>query len=198
MSKICQECLIDTPLCEFEDNSIFCIICNVDILNEKINKISLNDNHILNNELVIKWILVDKYFLNINRKDEFKFGNDINKKYFNAKKDTNQWTTYFSEHLVFEILKKNNENPRRPKKINSLLPDWETNNYIYEVKSRSYSTTGTIGEKILGVPYKYSDIPILYKKPLRIILFGYQEYEAINKFNLFNPKSENKKKIINL
>lgn len=86
----------------------------------------------------------------------------------------------------------------RPKKINGYNPDWETPNAIYEVKTRNWTTTGTVGEKILGTPYKYSDIPILYKKPLYIVVIAYQEYEAINKFKLFDDKSERKNKIINL
>lgn len=43
-------------------------------------------------------------------------------------------------------------------------------------------TPGTAGEKILGVPLKYGELPRLYKKPLQIILVGYQEYEAREKF----------------
>ncbi|OGI57311.1 hypothetical protein A3B85_00285 [Candidatus Nomurabacteria bacterium RIFCSPHIGHO2_02_FULL_37_13] len=54
----------------------------------------------------------------------------------------------------------------------------ECDDYIYEVKGRNWSTSGTAGEKILGVPLKYGELPNLYKKPLQIVLVGYQEYEA--------------------
>ena len=57
-------------------------------------------------------------------------------------------------------------------------PDLECDEYVYEVKGRSWSTPGTAGEKILGVPLKYGEVPKLYGKPLRIILVGYQQYEA--------------------
>ena len=57
-------------------------------------------------------------------------------------------------------------------------PDLECDKYVYEVKGRNWTTTGTAGEKILGVPLKYGEVPHLYKKPLQIILVGYQEYEA--------------------
>ena len=40
--------------------------------------------------------------------------------------------------------------------------------------------SGTAGEKILGVPLKYGEVPRLYHKPLKIVLIGYQEYEARN------------------
>jgi len=63
----------------------------------------------------------------------------------------------------------------RNKKYN---PDLECDEFVYEVKGRSWSTSGTAGEKILGVPLKYGELPRLYKKPLQIILVGYQEYEA--------------------
>src|SRR3989338_4063967 len=60
----------------------------------------------------------------------------------------------------------------------SYQPDLECDDYVYEVKGRNWSTSGTAGEKILGVPLKYGELPNLYKKPLQIVLVGYQEYEA--------------------
>ena len=46
---------------------------------------------------------------------------------------------------------------------------------MVEVKSRSWCTTGTAGEKV-RVPYKYADIPNLYNKPLMIVCVAYQEW----------------------
>lgn len=91
--------------------------------------------------------------------------------------DNNQWTTKLGENLVKDTLILNGEKVWKPKKINGYLPDLETNDYIYEVKTRNWTTSGTAGEKVLGVPYKYSDIPRLYKKPLRIVCVAYQEHE---------------------
>ena len=48
---------------------------------------------------------------------------------------------------------------------------------MVEVKSRTWCTTGTAGEKVLGVPYKYADVPNLYNKPLMIVCVAYQEWE---------------------
>jgi|TARA_Y100000389_G_scaffold158935_1_gene160555 hypothetical protein len=89
----------------------------------------------------------------------------------------NQWTTKLGEHLVRDVLEIQGQNPRRPRKIDGYSPDWETDQYIVEVKTRSWCTTGTAGEKVLGVPSKYCDIPLLYGKPLLIVAVGYQEWE---------------------
>ena len=87
------------------------------------------------------------------------------------------WTTLLGENLVRDVLAKMGMNPRRPEKKSHYQPDWETDNYIWEVKTRNWTTTGTAGEKVFGVPYKYSDVPILYGKQLRIVCVAYQEHE---------------------
>jgi hypothetical protein len=91
--------------------------------------------------------------------------------------DNNQWTTKLGENLVYNCLYRLGENPHRPNKINNYKPDWETDNYIYEVKTRSWTTKGTAGEKVYGTPLKYAEIPKLYNKPLRIVCVANQEYE---------------------
>lgn len=96
-----------------------------------------------------------------------------------------QWTTQLCQGLVLEALAKlgrSNVRKATPKQASirakQYAPDLECDDYVYEVKGRNWTTTGTAGEKILGVPLKYGEIPRLYKKPLQIILVGYQEYEA--------------------
>lgn len=88
-----------------------------------------------------------------------------------------QWTTLLGENLVKDVLIMNGENPRKPETKNNFCPDWETDNYIYEVKTSSWSVYGTAGEKVFGTFIKYQDIPTLYKKPLRIVCVAYQEWE---------------------
>ena len=83
-----------------------------------------------------------------------------------------QWTTKLGEQLVADTLKKMGKIVSKPKKIQKYLPDLETPEYIYEVKTRSWTTPGTAGEKVLGTPIKYSEIPKLYGKPLIIICVG--------------------------
>jgi hypothetical protein len=87
------------------------------------------------------------------------------------------WTTLLGENLVRDILAKKGLNPRRPKRKGHYQPDWETGDAIWEVKTRNWTTTGTAGEKVYGVPFKYSDVPILYGKQLRIVCVAYQEHE---------------------
>ena len=105
------------------------------------------------------------------------------------------WSSSLGELIVKNILELNGEKVWRPKTIEGCRPDWETEESIYEVKTRNWTTTGTVGEKILGVPYKYANVPQLYNKPLKIVLVGYQEYEATVKFNIFNPTKQRQAQI---
>lgn len=100
-----------------------------------------------------------------------------------------QWTTKLCENLVkeaLEVLGRKNVRHGEMKggsiREKRYSPDLECDDYVYEVKGRNWTTTGTAGEKILGVPLKYGEIPRLYHKPLQIILVGYQEYEARKAF----------------
>ena len=56
------------------------------------------------------------------------------------------------------------------------------------MKTHTWCTTGTAGEKILGVPFKYSELPRLYGKPLKIICVAYQERE-LYKFGVIGETS---------
>jgi hypothetical protein len=126
---------------------------------------------------------------------EKKWGNNII-----GQRNNGNWTTLLGENLVYEVLKLNGANPRKPKKINGYYPDWETDTNIYEVKTRNWTTTGTAGEKVFGVMYKYSDIPILYEKPLKIVCVAYQEYELTHgNTKMFGDDiSDNKKAYLDL
>ena len=107
------------------------------------------------------------------------------------------WTTLLGENLVHDVLVLLGEHPRRPKRMDGYQPDWETDNYIYEVKTRNWTTSGTAGEKVYGVPYKYSEIPNLYGKPLRIVCVGYQEWELANgTTRIFGDVPDNKRMML--
>jgi hypothetical protein len=113
--------------------------------------------------------------------------------------DNGNWTTLLGEDIVFETLKKLGENPRKPDTKNRYVPDWETDKYIYEVKTRNWTTSGTAGEKVPGVMYKYSEIPELYGKPLKIVCVAYQEYELTHgNSKIFGEVSSSKKKFLDL
>lgn len=113
-----------------------------------------------------------------------------------------QWTTKLCQDLVMEaMIKLGQKNVRKTKQIKSSIrdkkysPDLECDEYVYEVKGRNWTTPGTAGEKILGVPLKYGEVPTLYRRPLRIVLVGYQEYEARKAFafgDLLNSQDQTK------
>lgn len=94
-----------------------------------------------------------------------------------GQKNNGQWTTLLGEHLVRDVLIKRGENPRKPESKGGFQPDWETDEYIYEVKTSNWWVSGTAGEKVYGTFIKYQDIPELYGKPLKIVCVANQEYE---------------------
>lgn len=153
----------------------------------------LENKTIFNEPNLIDWFNCKKPFNNI--KDEKNWGNYIIRKYCNytKKKDTNQWTTRLGEHVVKMLLKLNGHIIVHKQKHKGYNIDIETTNLLYEVKSRNYNTTGTAGEKILGVSKKYAEVPTLYGKNVIIVVCGYQEQEAIEKFKLFDPPNNLKK-----
>ncbi len=153
-----------------------------------------NDNIRLLKELdVLRWVFADETFLNsLDNKKEKEWGNKIMNITGNK-----QWTTVFGQELVHELYLLINEDIIRPPKKENKIPDWMSDEHIIEVKTRTYKTEGTAGEKILGTPFKYANMPRLHNRELRIICVGYQEVEADIKFGLFNPRSEEHKTFIN-
>lgn len=145
----------------------------------------------LDNKDVIKWCyegITDVTLANETSVDKLKPHAKIEKVWGNKVIRTvnkKQWTTEFCQNLVKEALEEiGRKNVRTVTKKKSSLrdkkydPDLQCDHFVYEVKGRSWCTTGTAGEKILGVPMKYGEVPRLYEKPLKVILVGYQEYEA--------------------
>ena len=88
-----------------------------------------------------------------------------------------QWTTKLGEMLVYDVLKLRGENPRKVERKDGFEPDWETDEFIYEVKTSNWWVNGTAGEKVLGTWIKYQNIPEIYGKPLRIVCVANQEFE---------------------
>lgn len=129
---------------------------------------------------------------------EFDFAHRIAKRYLNIDLNKHgQWTTVFGESLVkYGFDKLYNESNIKPTNKftdmyngKRLMPDMYTehgsNLYIKEVKSRNYVTSGTAGEKITNVAWKYADIIDIPNSKLYIVCVGYQEYEANEYFGLF-------------
>ena len=114
-------------------------------------------------------------------------------------RDSKNWTTQLGENLVRDILALKGENPRRPRRLKGYAPDWETDNAIWEVKTRSWTTSGTAGEKVYGTMYKYADISEIYGKPLKIVCVAYQEWELVNgTTKIFGTESVRQQKFLDL
>jgi hypothetical protein len=108
-----------------------------------------------------------------------------------------QWTTKFGEHLCEEIYILLGKECSKPLKKEHFQPDQEVVDQIVEVKTETYYTTGTAGEKILGCPFKYAEVPILYGKPLRILCLGGAEKACREEYgNLGDKGSPQKKKFL--
>ena len=162
--------------------------------------------NLLANPEVIQWCyegMTDISLKNTSNPKKLKGPKDVEDKWGDKVMSGNgggQWTTKLCEDLVMEALTKlGRKNVRKSKQMKSSVrdhgysPDLESDEYVYEVKGRNWTTTGTAGEKILGTPLKYGEVPRLYGKPLQIILVGYQEYEAKEGFafgDLLNPKNQ--------
>ena len=133
---------------------------------------------------VIQWIFGDLSFLpkieNKNKtKDEIeykkledKWGQTILKIRRPDLKLDKQWTAKFGEHICEEIYTLLGNNVSKPAKKEHYQPDIEIDDAIIEVKTGTFYTSGTAGEKILGCPFKYAEIPDLYNKKLKIICLG--------------------------
>jgi hypothetical protein len=149
-----------------------------------ISTIDNKDIILLREKSVIQWLLNDTSFLLLSEKKnktkdtealkllEDKWGQDVLKKRRPDLKLDKQWTNKFGEHICEELCMLQNKVPTKPKNMNHYVPDIEVEDYICEAKTQTYFTNGTAGEKILGTPFKYAEIPRLYGKPLKIICMG--------------------------
>lgn len=112
-----------------------------------------------------------------------------------GQENNGQWTTLLGEGLVYEVLQLRGENPRKVVRKGGFEPDWETDDYIYEVKTSNWWVAGTAGEKVLGTWIKYQNIAEMYGKPLRIVCVANQEYELeYGKVKYFGPEVSEKTK----
>jgi len=157
---------------------------------------------LLRQEEVVKWLFGDLSFLpaiEVKNKtaDELKYkalediwGQNMVKIRRPDLKLDKQWTNKFGEHLCEELYLIQGKTVTKPIKKNHFQPDSETDNVILEAKTQTYHTSGTAGEKILGCPFKYAEIPELYEKPLNIICIGGAERICREQYgNLSGTKS---------
>lgn len=168
----------------------------ITMVRERLSK-RLGNNSILLKPGCIDWCFPDSRFVKgLTPESEKKWGISM------IGYTTNQWTTRLGESLLKDVLYALGESPRRistrqaGENGKQLIPDWETDKGLYECKARTYTTTGTAGEKILGSPWKYSDCRDLYKKPLYIVCMAYQQQEAEGDFKLFGSKSPVRQRLL--
>lgn len=158
---------------------------------------NLSDNYMLIKQPnVIRWLKGDLGFLpcftsknkTLDTKNfkilEDKWGVEMLKLKRPDLKINNQWTGQFGEEICKEVFSLSGKLIKKPVKMNHYKPDFETDDYMLEVKTETYYTEGTAGEKILGVPFKYSEIPELYKKPLKIICIGGAEKSCREQYGI--------------
>jgi len=106
-----------------------------------------------------------------------------------------QWTNKFGEHICEELYILAGKTVTKPAAKNHFQPDGEVDNAILEAKAQTFFTSGTAGEKILGCPFKYAEIPELYGKPLKIICMGGAEKVCRESYgNLPGPRCSAQKK----
>lgn len=139
---------------------------------------------LLRNKEVIQWLYGDLSFLPaIEKKNktadeakykilEDKWGQETLRIRRPDLKLDKQWTNKFGEHLVEEIYLLSGKVVSKPTKKEHYQPDSEVDDAILEAKAGTFHTGGTAGEKILGCPFKYAEIPDLYGKPLKIVCMG--------------------------
>jgi hypothetical protein len=150
-----------------------------------------NKNYKTLNKDFLKWIFgLDK---KNNKKEEDEWGKKVLFEKFNKKVKTN-WSTLLTEEFMREFLSVVlNEKIPKTKSIiqnpygkKNFSPDIESEKYFFEIKARTYYTTGTAGEKCIGTSKKYNLIKRLTNKRIFIILLAQQEIEACDDFRLFN------------
>ncbi len=170
---------------------------------------SNNDKRIilLRNKEVIMWLFGDLSFLPpIEKKNktsdeakykvlEDKWGQNMLKTRRPDLKLDKQWTNKFGEHLCEEIYILLGKEVSKPVKKEHYQPDSEVDDAIVEAKAGTFHTGGTAGEKILGCPFKYAEIPELYSKPLKILCMGGAERVCREQYgNLAGAKCSKQKK----
>ena len=133
---------------------------------------------------IVQWVFGDCSFLPpiesknksadtaVYKKLEDAWGQDILKRRRPDLKLEKQWTNKFGEYIVEEIHHLLGKSPSKPSVKDHLQPDWETDSHILEVKTQTFYTTGTAGEMVMGTPFKYAEVPVLYGKPLHIVCVG--------------------------
>ena len=122
----------------------------------------------ISDQAVRSWLLGN---VKMSKSQENEWGRALVEPYRPKNSKANAWSGVLGEQLIREVY----PDGWTPAKLDGFKPDWETKDCIIEVKTQSWFTPGTAGEKIFGVPIKYRNVPALYNKPLVIVCFGRAE-----------------------
>ena len=171
----------------------------------------------LKNPEVVQWLYGDLSFLpkTTNKTEakaaEDKWGRKVATSFrpdLNCDEEEKQWTTNLGQDICKELYELSGHTVSKLEKKDHLAPDWETDKVVLEAKTQTFHTTGTAGEKVLGTPFKYAEVPVLYgtkhekkplKKPLKIVcMAGIEKISREQYGNLAGTKtSPEKEKILN-
>jgi len=142
-------------------------IIKFDITSKMINDFSIKNKKYkyLGNKELLNYFLGNMDFSNLS--EEKAFGTKIYQNICKIKSPPSNWSTKISEEFIKELLSyvfnteitncKNDNELHIRLDLQSSHPNFKN---FFEVKCRTYLTTGTAGEKILGTPKKYSKVYI--------------------------------------
>lgn len=166
----------------------------------------------LRNPQVVQWLYGDLSFLpnTKNKKEakaeEDKWGRMVATSFrpdLKCDEEEKQWTTNLGQDICKELYELSGHTVSKIETRDHLAPDWETDKVVLEAKTQTFHTTGTAGEKVLGTPFKYAEVPVLYgkkheekheEKPLKIVcMAGIEKLSREHYGNLAGTKTSPKK-----
>ena len=199
----------DDPIEEPKEEPIQDALQTINLIYVFISQFVCEEIFLLRKKEVLQWIFGDLSFLpEIEKKnksvDEIKlkkledeWGRAMVKSFRPDLTLDKQWTNLFGEKIAREVYILLGKTVTKPKKMENFQPDWQTEDAIIEVKTQTFHTSGTAGEKILGTPFKYAEIPDLYGKPLKILCIGGAEKICRENYgNLPGERCTSQKQII--
>jgi hypothetical protein len=168
----------------------------VNRINTRISKCKNVEKYkLLKNYSVVQWLYGDHSFLmNHSYKDESDWGQKLLISYY-PNRCRQSWSHVIGEEVCKEIYMLRGKIIQPSSRRCKYLPDMETEDEVIEVKTQSYYNSGSISEKILGVPFKYIDVPVIYNKPLYIVCIGGAEKISREKYGNLGVKMVSERKI---
>lgn len=138
---------------------------------------------------VCQWVCLDEssFIHGVRAKDrqvaEVKWGTEMF--------PTKMWTGVLGERVVKDLLTALGHTFFPKKEYTwdgeTHTTDGEIENFIVEVKTETYHTPGTVGEKILGTDRKYAGLPPVAHKGVMIVCVAYAERFAEKSGLFYSP-----------